>query len=121
MTSGVILVFHLKLTALKEKLAALMVAEQNAKNQFIMTPLCPESYEIYDGNPDRDPCLSHNDCIDDDQLCCRLYADRNDTYCREPEYVVDGMSVPDQLTSNLSTQPFQLSQSSFALSETLYI
>ncbi|KAB7496847.1 hypothetical protein Anas_11398, partial [Armadillidium nasatum] len=49
--------------------------------------VCPESYEIYDGNPDPNPCISHNDCIDDDQLCCRLYADRNDTYCREPEYV----------------------------------
>ncbi|KAL7643812.1 UNVERIFIED_CONTAM: hypothetical protein RMT77_005818 [Armadillidium vulgare] len=51
--------------------------------------VCPESYEIYDGNHDPDPCLSHNDCIDDDQLCCRLDADRNDTYCREPEYVDD--------------------------------
>ncbi|KAL7643811.1 UNVERIFIED_CONTAM: hypothetical protein RMT77_005817 [Armadillidium vulgare] len=51
--------------------------------------VCPESFEIYDRIPDPDPCSSHNDCIDNDQLCCRLYADRNDTYCREPEYVVD--------------------------------
>ncbi|RXG52826.1 hypothetical protein Avbf_13892, partial [Armadillidium vulgare] len=68
---------------------SIVINLSRSSQHFSTRSVCPESFEIYDGNPDPDPCSSHNDCIDNDQLCCRLYADRNDTYCREPEYVVD--------------------------------